>query len=191
MPTTKQQVEILKQHYYVAGYNGTEKGVQLQYIEAVLDPANMKLLKGRTGSFLRRDANQTSGFYGHPIYLGGSSLYKFEGGRDVDLFIILPCKDFVFRYLNNYESPGDSYEEQCQQWNLRYHSGMYDQGNWQWHEDMVKKSMQSMHRTNLMIDFKVLPINVHEAEYGHKPLLRIDTKADYKYFWPDEKTPNE
>jgi len=178
---TKAQCEIIA-HYLITG-----EDVQPKYLQHFpLHPDNIKTLKGRDGSLLRREVNKTTAFYGHPIYLGGSSLHKPNGGRDIDLFCLLPEKDFCLRYLNNYKAAGDNYTQKCEQWALRWNSGMFDQGNWQWADDTVKKSIAFMYATDLIIDFKVLPITYHEKNYYHMPLLRIDTRENPKYFWPDE-----
>ena len=139
-----------------------------------LQPDKITLIKDLTCP-LRLDANQTSGFYGHPVYLGGSALFK-QKPRDIDLFIIIPDSEFVLRYINQKVTIGLDIKEKVTQWGSRFKLGTFDESNWVWCDDMVHKSLQSMRRTDMLIDLKVFPQSYQEYYYGHKPLLRLDTR---------------
>lgn len=124
------------------------------------------------GSLLVRYANGIAGFYGHPVYLVGSQLYK-DHPRDVDLACIIPNNEFVKRYINQVEVVGTTDEEKCEQWGLRYQSGLYNESNWAWAKDVSHKSLQGMDYTRMAIDLKVYPQQYQDDNFGDKPKLKI------------------
>lgn len=119
-----------------------------------------------------RWANGIAGFYGHPVYLVGSQLYK-DKPRDVDVICIIPDREFVLRYINQFEVVGHTDFEKCQQWQMRYKSGLYNESNWVWAKDVLHKSLQGMYYTSLQIDLKVYPQSVQDKEFADKPKLKI------------------
>jgi len=115
-------------------------------------------------NLLERWANLIRGFYGHPVYLGGSQLVK-DAPRDVDVFVIIPDDEFKLRY-------------QCddiKQWGLRYNNGLWDDSNWNWADDISHKSLQAMKFIRMQIDFKLYPQSYQDEFYKDKELLQLDT----------------
>jgi len=131
------------------------------------------------GDLVIRWANHMSGFFGHPVYLVGSQLYKTEP-RDCDIVCIIPNDEFVLRYINQSTVIGHTDDEKADQWTLRYQCGMYNESNWLWCDDMSHKSLQGMNQTLQLIDFKVYPqgyIDRYQKTYREKPILRIDERT--------------
>ena len=123
---------------------------------------------------LERYVNHLASFYGHSVYLVGSQLYK-EDPRDVDIVIIIPNSEFVLRYINQFETIGHTDEEKCEQWTLRYQSGLYNESNWVWAKDVSNKCLQAMKNIQMNIDFKVYPEYYQNRYHVNSPKLKISS----------------
>lgn len=121
---------------------------------------------------LIRWANHVAGFYGHPVYLVGSQLYK-DDPRDVDVACIIPDAEFVIRFINQAKVIGNTDFEKCQQWGYRYRSGLYDESNWVWAKDVSHKSLQGMRATMMQIDLKVYPQCYQDENFQGKPIMKL------------------
>lgn len=131
-------------------------------------------IKCMTNSLVKRWANHIAGFYGHPVYLVGSQLTS-KDPRDVDVICIIPDNEFVLRYINQQEVVGHSDVEKCQQWYLRWLTGLYDASNWTWCRDVSHKSLQGMDFCSQQIDMKVLSDTMQEEYYSDKMKLKISS----------------
>lgn len=124
------------------------------------------------GNLLIRWANHIAGFYGHPVYLVGSQLHK-DNPRDVDLVCIIPDDEFVTRFINQFEVIGHNDLEKCEQWYLRWQSGLYNESNWVWAKDVSHKSLQGMRFTSMNVDLKILSRLMQDKNYQNKPIMKI------------------
>jgi hypothetical protein len=119
-------------------------------------------------NLLVRWCNLQRGFYGYPIYLVGSQVTDKENPRDVDICCILPddifCKRFGVKDLKQFLS--------------RMESGLWDEENWSWSDDMVHHSLHGCEWTKMNIDFKVISNMQDMTEYKDKPKMKLDTRED-------------
>lgn len=116
---------------------------------------------------LVRWANHIRNFYGHPIFLVGSQITTKENPRDVDVVCAIPDAEFELRY----GSVG--------QWSDEGGTGIYTEVRWKWGDDCVKRSLDGMQDTGLIIDFKVQPMAQFKGyAHVHKefPPYKLDTR---------------
>ena len=124
---------------------------------------------------LVRFANKMCGFYGHPVYLVGSQLTS-ETPRDVDLVCIIPDVEFKLRWLPDWWLGENMITEEIEKFFLGIHTGIHDQEQWNWYEDLLKKSLFGIKETRLPLDFKVYPKSYTDKHYENKPKKRLDTR---------------
>ena len=117
-------------------------------------------------NLLVRWSNFICGFYGHPVYLGGSQLTDKENPRDVDVICILPDDVFCKRYQI----------KDLEQFLLKWTAGLWEKEHWDWNEDMLHKTYHGWDFTHMNIDFKVIPDKENIANYNDKPRVRLDTR---------------
>lgn len=114
-----------------------------------------------------RWANSMRGFYGHPIYLVGSQITGKDNPRDVDVICAIPDNEFQLRY-------GD-----VNAWMDQGLTGIWTEIRWRWPDDCVKRSLDGMEATGLIIDFKVQPMAQYKG-YAHIhaqfPPYQLDTR---------------
>lgn len=118
-------------------------------------------------SLIVRWANLIRAFYGHPVYLVGSSLTK-ENPRDCDVVCVIPDEEFILRYG----------VDDVKQWGFRYRSGSFDlhESCWKWADDVVHKSLQGMRFTRKYIDFKVFPESYDLEHFKEFQKLKLDSR---------------
>jgi hypothetical protein len=131
-----------------------------------------KAFKYTPPASLIRYANGLAGFYGHPVFVVGSSL-RSANARDIDLVCVIPDQDFWLRYINPNPRVGLKNDNVEQFW-LRYMTEMYNKANWMWWREMNKKSRAGMENTRLYVDFKVFSQWYDDRYYSKLPKFRID-----------------
>ena len=134
----------------------------------------LKLEFNETHSLVRF-ANKMCGFYGHSVYLVGSQLTS-DNPRDVDLVCILPDEEFKLRYFPDWWEGNDKLKEEIEKFFLGIHTGIHSQEQWDWYEDMNKKSLFGMKSLHIPIDFKVYPKTYVDQHFLDNPKLKLDTK---------------
>lgn len=126
-----------------------------------------KVLPLKPDDVLCRWANLTRSFYGHPIWLVGSQLYK-DNPRDVDIVCWIPDDEFCFRYGVN--------PEHLHQWNLNVVQGVFEPSHWAWSDDNHKKGLHGMRYTGLPIDFKVMSQSFADMYHLGCTKIQLDTR---------------
>lgn len=124
---------------------------------------------------LVRFANKMCGFYGHPVFLVGSQLVS-ETPRDVDIVCEIPDAEFKLRYFPDWWDSEMTEAQEIEKFFLSIHTGVHTEENWNWYEDMLKKSLLGMRTLHIPIDFKVYPQSYVDVNFKDKPKLRIDTR---------------
>jgi len=118
---------------------------------------------------LVRWTNSIRGFYGHPVLLVGSQITGKENPRDVDGVCAIPDEEFQLRYgsVNDWMQEGGT--------------GLWTEVRWRWSDDCVKRALDGMDYTGLIVDFKVQPMSQFKGyAHIHKefPPVKLDTRND-------------
>ena len=109
--------------------------------------------------------------YGRPVYLVGSA-HRETMPRDIDIRIVLSCKEFESRF-------GD-----WKEWRMWIAIPSRADQMRRWHVEMAKMNRQGCDHTHLPLDFQVYPM-VEAIGYMNLPRHRLDDIPGIVPPWQD------